>query len=90
MKQRRYLATLDALNAEHCQILAEMSADRLLRNTRLQLSSELQDLEERRSKLTAELCQATNSGKSEGAAMKHDLEQWDVKEEVMERIERSR
>jgi hypothetical protein len=52
-------------------------------------SSELQDLEGRRSKVTAELRQATNSGSSKRAAMKQDLEQWDVKE-VTERIERSR
>jgi hypothetical protein len=52
--------------------------------------SELQDLEGRRSKVTAELCQATNSGSSKRAAMKQGLEQWDVKEKVTERIERSR
>ena len=38
--------------------------------------------------MTAELRQATNSGSSEGAAMKQDLEQWDVTEKVTERIER--
>ena len=52
--------------------------------------SELQDLEGRRSKVTAELRQATNSGSSKRAAMKQDLEQWDVKDKVTERIERSR
>jgi len=41
--------------------------------------------------VTSELRQATNSGRSEGAAMKQDLEQWDAKEKkVTERIERSR
>jgi hypothetical protein len=52
--------------------------------------SELQDLEGRRRKVTAELRQATNSGSSKRAAMKQDLEQWDVKDKVTERIERSR
>jgi hypothetical protein len=51
---------------------------------------ELQDLEGRRSKVAAELRQATNSGNSKRVAMKQDLEQWDVKENVMEHIERSR
>jgi hypothetical protein len=54
-KQRQYLVALDALDAKHCQILAEMSANRLPRSTRLQLGKELQDLEKRRSKVTAEL-----------------------------------
>jgi hypothetical protein len=88
--QRQHITALDALDAEHCQILAKMSADRLPRSTRLQLSRELRDLEGRRSEVTAELHQATNSGSSEGAAMKQDLEQWSVKEKkVTERIERS-
>jgi hypothetical protein len=52
--------------------------------------SELQDLEGRRSKVTAELRQATNSGSSKRAAMKQDLGQWDVKDKATERIERSR
>ena len=52
--------------------------------------SELQDLEGRRSKMTTELRQATNSGSSKRAAIKQVLEQWDVKEKVTERIERSR
>jgi hypothetical protein len=52
--------------------------------------SELQDLEGRRSKVTAELRQAMNSGSSKRAAMKQDLEQWNVKEKVTERLERSR
>jgi hypothetical protein len=52
--------------------------------------SELQDLEGRRRKVTTELRQATNSGSSKRAAMKQDLEQWDVKDKVTERIERSR
>ncbi len=90
-KQRQHLAALDTLDTEHCQILAEMSADRLPRSTRLQLGKELRDLEKRRSEVTAELRQAMNSGSSEGAAMKQDLEQWDIKEKkVTERIERSR
>lgn len=90
-EQRQHIATFDALNAEHCQILAEMSVDRLPRSTRLQLSRELGDLEERRSKETAELRQATNFASSEVAAMKQDLEQWYIKEEkVTERIERCR
>ena len=90
-EQRQHLAALDALDAEHSQILGEISADHLPRSTRLQLSRELQDLEGRRSKVTSELRQATNSGRSEGAAMKQDLEQWDAKEKkVTERIERSR
>jgi hypothetical protein len=33
---------------------------------------------------------ATNSGSSKRAVMKQDLEQWDVKDKVTERIERSR
>ena len=37
-KQRQHIAALDALDTEHCQMLAEMSADRLPRSTRLQLS----------------------------------------------------
>jgi hypothetical protein len=41
-------------------------------------------------KVTAELHQATNSGNSKRVAMKQDLEQWDVKENVIEHIERSR
>jgi hypothetical protein len=52
--------------------------------------SELQDVEGRPSKVTAELRQATNSGSSKRAAMKEDLEQWDVKDKIMERIETSR
>lgn len=79
-EQRQHLAALDALDAEHSQILGEISADHLPRSTRLQLSRELQDLEGRWSKVTAEL---------EGAAMKQD--QWDAKEKkVTERIERPR
>ncbi|KAI1776471.1 hypothetical protein F4818DRAFT_440838 [Hypoxylon cercidicola] len=85
------LKAFDTLDTEHCQILAEMSADRLPRSTRLQLGKELPDLEKRRSEVTAELRQAMNSGSSEGAAMKQDLEQWNIKEKkVTERIERSR
>jgi len=53
-------------------------------------SSELQDLEGRRSKVTTELRQATNSDSSKRATMKQDLEQWNVKEKVTERLERSR
>jgi hypothetical protein len=52
--------------------------------------SEPQDLKGRRSKVTAELRQATNLGSSKRAAIKQVLEQWDVKEKVTERIERSR
>ena len=52
--------------------------------------SEPQDLEGRLSRVTDELRQATNSGSSKRAAMKQDLEQWDVKDKVTERIERSR
>ena len=53
--------------------------------------SELQDLEGRRSKVTAELRQATKSATGEGAAMKQDLEQWCAKDKkITERIERSR
>jgi hypothetical protein len=90
-EQRQHIATLDALDTEQCQIVAEMSADRLPRSTRLQLSRELGDLEERRSKATAELRRATKSASSEGAVMKQDLEQWCVKEKkVTECIERSR
>jgi hypothetical protein len=90
-QQRQHIATLHALDTEQCQIVAEMSADRLPRSTRLQLSRELGDLEERRSKATAELRQATKSASSEGAAMKQDLEQWCAKDKkVTERIERSR
>jgi len=89
-KQRQHIRALNALDAGHYQILAEMSADRLPRSTRLQLSRELRDLEGRQSKVTAELRQATNSGSSAGAVMKQDVEQWDIKEKkVMERIERS-
>jgi hypothetical protein len=90
-EQRQHIATLDALDTEQYQIVAEMSADRLPRSTRLQLSGELGDLEERRSKATAELRQATKSASSEGAVMKQDLEQWYAKDKkVTERIERSR
>ncbi|KAE8442135.1 hypothetical protein EG329_003786 [Mollisiaceae sp. DMI_Dod_QoI] len=90
-EQRQHIATLDALDTEQCQIVAELSADRLPRSTRLQLIRELGDLEERRSKAAAGLRQATKSASSEGAAMKQDLEQWDVTEKkVTERIERSR
>jgi hypothetical protein len=53
-------------------------------------SSELQDLEGRRSKVTAKLRQATNSGSSKRATIKQDLEQGNVKEKVTEHLERSR
>jgi hypothetical protein len=65
----------DILNTEYYQIFVEISIDRFPRNIRLQFSSEFQDLEEKRSKMITELRQAMNSGKSEGAAMKYDLEQ---------------
>ncbi|KAF4624569.1 hypothetical protein G7Y89_g13603 [Cudoniella acicularis] len=51
-QQRQHITTLDALDTEQCQIVAEISADRLPRGTRLQLSRELGDLEERRNKAT--------------------------------------
>lgn len=90
-EQSQLIATLDTLDTEQCQIVAEMSADRLPRSTRLQLSRELGELEERRSKATAELREATKSATGEGAAMKQDLEQWCTKDKkITERIERSR
>jgi hypothetical protein len=56
----------------------------------LQLTAELEDVEERRSDVTAELRRAMNSISREGVAMKQDLEQWSVKEnKVTECIERS-
>jgi hypothetical protein len=73
-KQRQHMATLDALDAEYCQIVAKISAYYQPRSTRLQLRRALGDLEERGSKLTAELCQTTNSASSQGAAMRQDLE----------------
>jgi hypothetical protein len=90
-EQRQLITILDALDTEQCQIVSEMSADRLPRSTRLQLSRELGELEERRIKATAELRQATKSATGEGAAMKQDLGQWFAKDKkITERIERSR
>ncbi len=40
-EQRQHFAALDTLDAEHCQVLAEMSADRLPRTIWLQLGKEL-------------------------------------------------
>lgn len=88
---RECIKAFDDLEAEQCQIVAKISADCLPRHARLQLTAELEDVEERRSGVTIELHRAMNSICSEGAAMKQDLEQWSVKEnKVTERIERSR
>jgi hypothetical protein len=90
-EQRQHIATFDALHSEQCQIVAEILADRLPRSSRLQLSRRLGDLEERISKATAELRQATKSASSGGVAMKQDLERWCAKDKkVTEPIERSR
>jgi hypothetical protein len=70
----RTITVLDALNTEQCQIVTEMSADRLLQHTP-QLSRELRDLEGRARKLTAELHQETYPASSEIASMKQDIEQ---------------
>ena len=90
-EQGQHIATLNALDTKQCQIAAKMSADHLPRSTRLQLGRELGKLEERRSKATSELRQATKSASREGATMKQDLELWCVKEKkVTDRIEKSR
>ncbi|KAF8846413.1 hypothetical protein BDZ45DRAFT_700011 [Acephala macrosclerotiorum] len=89
--QKECIAALDDLEAEHCQIVAKLSADCLPRHARLQLTAELEDVEERRGDVTIELRRAMNLICREGAAMKQGLEQWSVTEQkVTERIERSR
>ena len=65
-----------------------MLANCLSRNTRLRLSKELEDLEDRRRKVTAELYQDMCFASGERAAIKQDLEQWCVKDKATESIKR--
>jgi hypothetical protein len=88
--QTQRIASLETLDFENGMVLAEISADSLPRNKRMQIWNQLVDMEEKR-RAKAELRRIVFSIIQEGTSMKQDLASWYAKEQkVTERIEKSR
>jgi hypothetical protein len=88
--QTQRIASLETLDFENGMVLAEISADSLPRNKRMQIWNQLVDMEEKRC-AKAELRRIVFSIIQEGTSMKQDLASWYAKEQkVTERIEKSR
>ncbi|KAH8653969.1 hypothetical protein BGZ60DRAFT_533064 [Tricladium varicosporioides] len=90
-EQTQCIESFETLDFECCGIIAELSANSVPRNKRMQIVKQLADMEEKRRTKSAELRQTAFSTIKEGTLIKQDLTSWYAKEQkVTERIKNSR
>jgi len=90
-QQTQCIGSLETLDFKCSGIIAELSAESLQKNKRVQIMQQLGGVEEKRRKKSAELRQPAFSAIREGTLIKQNLASWYAKEQkVTERIEKSR
>lgn len=90
-QQTQCIRSLETLDFENGIVIAEMSADSMPRNRRMQIRNQLVDMEEKRRAKSTKIRRIVFSIIQEGTLIKQDLASWYAKEQkVTERIKKSR